>query len=73
MEIYVGTELPLSSLLLVAAAESVLDGGSSVAETVLGLLEDTLALLGSIVRAAAGGVTELLGCGLLALYDGVNM
>lgn len=35
----------------------------------MSLLENTLALLGSIVRATAGGVTELLGGGLLALCD----
>lgn len=66
-------ELPLGTLLLVTAAESVLDGGRSVAETILSLLEDALALLGSVVRSATGGVTKLLGGGLLALCNGVSV
>lgn len=67
------TELPLGTLLLVATTEGVLDGGSSVAETILSLLEDTLALLGSVVGAAAGSVANLLAGRLLALCDGISM
>jgi hypothetical protein len=61
------TELPLGSLLLVATAESVGDGVGSVAEAVLSLLHDTLALLGGVVGAATDGVANLLAGGLLAL------
>jgi hypothetical protein len=60
------------SSLLLAAADSVLDASSSVAETVLSLLQDTLALVLGVVRAATGGVTELLGSGLLALCEDVS-
>ncbi|OSS50318.1 hypothetical protein B5807_05060 [Epicoccum nigrum] len=60
------------SSLLLAAADSVLDASSSVAETVLSLLQDTLALVLGVVRAATGGVTELLGSGLLALCEEVS-
>lgn len=59
-------ELPLGSLLLVAA-KSIGDGVGSVAEAVLSLLEDTFALLGGVVGAATDGVANLLAGGLLAL------
>lgn len=59
-------ELPLGSLLL-AAAKSVLDGGSSVAQTILSLLEDTLTLLGGVVRTTTGSIAKLLAGRLLAL------
>jgi hypothetical protein len=55
-----------SALLLLAsgAGEGVGDALASVAESILGLLHDALAL----VAAGAGRVTELLSSGLLALW-----
>ena len=53
--------------LLLAHAEGVLGGLGSVAERLLGRGKDALALVRGVVRAAAGGITELLGGGLVAL------
>jgi hypothetical protein len=58
---------------LLATAESVLDASGSVAETILSLLQDTLALVLGVVGAATGGISDLLGGGLLALCDGVSL
>jgi hypothetical protein len=55
-------------LALGGAGESVGDALASVAEGVLSLLHDALALVGGIVAAGAGGVAELLSSGLLALW-----
>jgi hypothetical protein len=63
------SELPLSYLLLVVARKGVLDGGGSIAEAILSLLEDAFALLGSVIGARAGGVADLLAGRLLALCD----
>lgn len=59
-----------SALLLLAsgAGEGVGDALASVGGHVLGLLHDALALVGRIVAARAGRVTELLSGGLLALW-----
>lgn len=59
-------------LLLAAsvAGEGVLDGLGGIAEGLLGGREDALALVGGIVAARSGGVTDLLGRGLVALCEG---
>lgn len=58
--------------LFLAAGEGILDGLGSVAEGLLGLAEDALALVLSAVAAAAGGITELLSGGLVALCEIVS-
>lgn len=59
-------------LLLVAGGlvESVGDSLASVAETLRGRVEEAAALLLGRVAAAAGGVAELLGGGLVTLCCG---
>lgn len=57
------------SCLLLLATKGVLDGLSGAAKRVLGRLENALALVGGIVTAGAGGVTELLGSRLVALCE----
>lgn len=59
-----------SALLLLATREGVRDALASVAERVLSLLQDTLALVGRVVAAGASRIAELLSGGLLALCRG---
>lgn len=63
-----------SCLLLVASGtvKGISDSLAGVAETLLGGVEDTTALVLRLVAAGAGGVTELLGGGLLALCGRVR-
>lgn len=63
-----------SSLLLLAsgAGEGVGDALTSVAEGILSILHDALALAGGVVAARACGIADLLGGRLVALCCGVS-
>lgn len=54
--------------LFLVAGEGILDGLGGVANGILSRGKDALALVGGVVRAATGGITELLGGGLVALW-----
>jgi hypothetical protein len=58
--------------LFLSAGDGVLDGLGSVAERLLGLAEDALALVLGAVAAAAGSISDLLGGRLVALCVAVS-